>query len=70
MRAIIIDDKDSIALIDQLKLELYASKDRIHQVAEKYVVSPTWVEEVTRDVHRWFHYVVTNWLHEQGAKTR
>lgn len=56
MRAIIIDDKDAINLLEQLQLKKYEVKDRIPDNA------------TVEDVHRWFHYVVVNWLHDQGAK--
>ncbi len=67
MRAIIIEDKDAKALIQQLELSAF------HQ---KQMDSPTLelVPERTRhtlieDIHKRFHYVVWRWLEQQGAST-
>ncbi len=59
MRVIIIEDKDVKTLVDRLELEKF---DHISREANSE--SPR-----VREMHRWFHYVVTTWLHEQGAST-
>ncbi len=59
MKAIIIEDKDAKALLAQLELEKF---NTVH--LRKDPDRP-----VSRDeMHRWFHYVVVNWLQEQGAE--
>lgn len=60
MKAIIISDADSRALLD--RLELVKLRGAGHMVREDADRPPTMEE-----VHRVFHYVVCNWLQEQGA---
>lgn len=57
MRAIIIDDKDAVALLDQLKLEKL----------EESPMRPEVSRAVIDVIHRQFHYVVTKWLQDQGC---
>jgi len=64
MRAIIINDNDARSLLDQLKLEFF-SFNLSGAIVDR--VSAADVEQVKRDVHGRFHYVVTRWLQEQGA---
>lgn len=59
MRAIIIDDKDAKALLDKLQLTKFTHRNGFREDASD--------EEKLREIHRWFHYVVCNWLQEQGA---
>jgi hypothetical protein len=58
MRAIIIDDKDALALLDQLDLARMRSEN------DKY---PSDAPPTFAEIHRTFHYVVVRWLQEQGA---
>jgi hypothetical protein len=71
MRAIIIDDKDAKALLTKLQMEgmrtsitayCTQSMDAWHALPEQ--TRKTIVEAL----HRKFHYHVTDWLQEQGAK--
>jgi len=59
MRAIIIEDKDARALLDSLKLE-QLRKDRPNFALSE---GQTMVDQV----HRTFHYIVCQWLQDQGA---
>lgn len=52
MRAIIIEEKDVRALMEQLELE----KLRL-----------TGHQKPVDEIHRRFHYVVCKWLQEQGS---
>lgn len=65
MRVIILEDKDSIALIEQLELaKLKARRDPSS-------MNPFKKEDVKwtiDDVHRWFHYHVVRWLQDQGCE--
>ena len=55
MRAIIIQDADAKALLDQLKLgKFQADYDG-------------WDKKLVRDIHRQFHCLVCRWLQDQGA---
>lgn len=56
MRVIIIEDKDAIALLEQLELEKF-------KIKESHPRGNT-----PEDFHRRFHYIVTRWLQEQGCK--
>lgn len=72
MRAIIIDDKDARALLDQLRLEQFEvprSGGTIANLAASAGVPDAVLRQIVSDVHRRFHYVVTGWLQEQGAST-
>jgi hypothetical protein len=64
MRAIIIDDKDARALLEQLKLE---SLQGSHGVRSAEDVPAHAREALVAEVHRVFHYVVCRWLQDQGA---
>ena len=57
MRAIIIQDTDAQALLDQLKLELFTLSQRVGAVEADAIAQ----------MHRCFHYRVTCWLQAQGA---
>lgn len=57
MRAIIIQDADAKALLAKLELQMFHQKQRYPSAAKGTIT----------DVHRWFHYVVMEWLQEQGA---
>lgn len=59
MKAIIINDADARALLDQLELTAMKSGNHIH-------TDPTYPPTVA-EIHRAFHYIVTRWLQEQGA---
>ena len=59
MKAIIIEDKDARALLEQLELRALHGGDIMRDDLSK---PPT-----VSDIHRAFHYVVTRWLQEQGA---
>jgi len=59
MRAIIISDSDARALLDKLELTAFKHKNIIRADPEH----PASVS----DIHRAFHYIVTQWLQEQGA---
>lgn len=52
MNAIIIDEKDVRALMGQLELKKFQLHGK--QTPED-------------EMHRQFHYIVTNWLQEQGS---
>lgn len=58
MKAIIIQDKDAKALLDQLELK------KLQGVTHMDKVGPP--EQWISNMHRRFHYVVVNWLQEQG----
>jgi hypothetical protein len=57
MKAIIIEEKDIHRLIDSLKLEKF----------ENMNINSTNIEEIKRQVHRRFHYIVVNWAKEEGS---
>jgi hypothetical protein len=67
MRAIIIEDKDSKALLDQLALAKFG--DVAAHTCERLKDLPLEIQrqEVIKEVHARFHYVVCRWLQEQGA---
>lgn len=71
MRAIIIDDKDARALLDQLKLESWqhAPSSAVVRIGEQYKMPKHELDALVHEIHRRFHYVVTGWLQDQGAKT-
>jgi hypothetical protein len=59
MRAIIIDEKDCLALLDQLKLEsLRKDHPNLEEPGKPLTIS---------GMHRIFHYKVVQWLQDQGA---
>lgn len=60
MRAIIISDADSKALLD--KLELIKMRE-----FNKLSANDAEIERINY-THRVFHYVVVQWLQEQGAE--
>lgn len=64
MKAIIIQDQDARALLDQLKLEAFHPTS-YHTGQER--LTPQELKVVTEEVHRRFHYIVCRWLQEQGA---
>lgn len=61
MRAIIISDADAKALLDKLELTKLRGAGHIQRMGD--ASNPPTLEEI----HRTFHYVVCNWLQEQGA---
>lgn len=70
MRAIIIDDKDASALLDQLKLEAFTSEPfgaSTRHVIEDRKLRPEEYRMLADDIHRRFYFIVTRWLQEQGA---
>lgn len=72
MRAIIIDDKDAVALLDRLKLESFEKSLGGYGAAENDAwqgLPQSMCDEIIRRIHGRFHYVVCSWLQEQGAKT-
>ncbi len=78
MRAIIIQDSDAKALLDQLELKKYTGRQTLKVMnldVEKgdgpgrYVqLDERELDFAMSEIHRTFHYVVTRWLQEQGAK--
>lgn len=54
MRAIIIDDKDAIALLERLKLCKFEVLERERS-------------QMVSDIHSKFHYIVCSWLQDQGC---
>lgn len=67
MRAIIIDDKDAQQLLRDLDLEKF--KGAHDPFAEHIEISEQQRNSIVDQIHRKFHYVVCNWLQEQGADT-
>lgn len=61
MRAIIIQDSDARALLDQLKLEAMTHPDNHRDWSNPDKPAST------ATVHRAFHYVVCRWLQEMGC---
>lgn len=71
MRAIIIDDKDAIALLDKLKLE---SMERDNLGGYGVCTQDEWFslpestrKDIVNRIHGRFHYAVCRWLQDQGA---
>ena len=73
MRAIIIDDKDARALIDQLTLASMDSRNlggyNVGESEAWFTLSENTRRAIVDVLHRRFHYVVTRWLQDQGAST-
>jgi hypothetical protein len=72
VRAIIIDDKDAKALLDQLKLESFTSSPfgaNTVGILERGGISRNEYHMIVNDIHSRFHYIVTRWLQDQGAST-
>jgi hypothetical protein len=73
MRAIIIEDKDARALLEQLKLELLKPHivEDIHSNCIGGLQSPesvrNGIERAAKELHRKFHYIVCSWLQDQGC---
>ncbi len=73
MKAIIIQDHDARALLDQLKLEEVKSTTVFipgatpEQVDQFNKVYEAWMKQHVSETHRRFHFVVSRWLQEQGA---
>lgn len=57
MRIITFEEKDALALLDQLRLE---SLDATHRWETKD-------RQLVSDIHRAFHFHVVRWLQQQGA---
>lgn len=72
MKAIIIEEKDCKALLDRLELAKFQAAHRqpIRHIAPKELGIGTSETVTLEDMHRWFHYVVTEWIQEQGATGR
>lgn len=70
MRAIIIDDKDSRALLDKLKLEAMEMRPMGQELAfcERHDISEGEYAGLVDYIHRRFHYEVCTWLQDQGCK--
>jgi phage tail sheath gpL-like len=67
MKAIIIDEKDACALLDQLKLAKFEDAGT-RVIARVENISPEMLRsQLLDEMHRHFHYVVCRWLQEQGA---
>lgn len=66
MLAIIIQDKDAKALLDKLKLASF--DDYCCRISEIFGISSEGRKAMVEEIHRRFHYVVTCWLQEQGAR--
>jgi hypothetical protein len=74
MKAIIIQDHDARALLDQLKLETLpnstptfiegAKPEEVDEFNQRY---RAWIKKTQEEAHRRFHFVVCRWLQEQGA---
>lgn len=73
MKAIIIQDHDARALLDQLKLESMrkttvvipgATPEQFDEFNRRFDL---WINQYRSDCHGRFHLVVTRWLQEQGA---
>lgn len=58
MKAIIITDAESLALLDSLELESLKENHRLDTTKQSMV-----------EAHRLFHYVVCRWLQSVGAET-
>ena len=70
MRAIIIDDKDAVALVEKLKLEkfVFAPERDIINICESHHMSKKEFDSIVESIHEKFHYIVVSWLQDQGAK--
>lgn len=60
MRAIIISDADARALLSRLELNAM-------RAANHWPHNSKATNEAIQEAHRTFHYIVCNWLQEQGA---
>jgi len=60
MKAIIISDTESLALLDSLELAKFKAEGQFRG---------TTPESIVDEMHRRFHYVVTRWLQSVGAET-
>lgn len=58
MRAIIIDDKDAKELVRQLDHQRIKASGNVTPISGNPI----------DDAHRIYHYVIVNWLQEQGCK--
>jgi hypothetical protein len=70
MRAIIIQDHDAKALLDQLKLEQFTDPAILGvDACNAWQSIPLSVRGVImQNLHRKFQYIVAVWLQEQGVK--
>ena len=64
MRAIIIDDKDAIALLEQIELAKFTPD----MLMPRYSLTDDQLARMTEGFHRRFHFIVTRWLQEHGAR--
>ena len=70
MKAIIIEDKDARALVDQLKLTELQGRPIGHNagvIAERRGITADEMRLLFEEIHGVFHYRVVVWLQEQGA---
>lgn len=65
VKAIIIEDKDALALLDQLKLEKFEGPRDLDRLPDD--LTDPQKRAVLDRMHRRFHYVCCRWLEEQGA---
>jgi len=71
MKVIIIEEKDSKALLDRLELQKFRKGEQHRNKKASTSTDLGNRDMVTLgDMHRWFHYIVTIWLQEQGADGR
>jgi hypothetical protein len=66
MRAIIINDNDARSLLDQLRLESFKGIASC-PLADNLNLQPEQLGLVVNEIHRKFHFIVSQWLQEQGA---
>ncbi len=69
MRLITFEEKDAVALLEELQLQKFLSEPTGEAVrtCERYHMTRQDYEFLVGDIHRKFHYVVTRWLQTQGA---
>jgi hypothetical protein len=67
MRAIIIDDKDAVALVDKLKLVKLSENQLVAHTARN-LTGDQLIRTIADELHGRFHYEVVRWLQEQGAR--
>jgi hypothetical protein len=60
VRIITFEDKDALALLDELELASFRADPSQMLTGSREVIT-------VADMHRRFHYIVTLWLQKQGA---
>lgn len=68
MKAIVIQDADSKALVDALELEKFKATES--DMLGPPNATPENRRAIADSMHRRFHYVVVRWLQERGADLR